>query len=403
MWLFSQIPQIILNYRQQQVSLSMSFILMVTLSDFINLAYQFVINDSIYSVLLIYSSILNLVILSQYFFYCKYPKKPATPQVEPPTLVNRILGSAFMANTALSMTINYTQHEAVDTNIDLSLRRILLLSGSILYVLLRIPQIHKNYKRKSTSGLSVYMILLTLFGNIFNIISIISDSHLFKIYPDDTYLIGSLGTIFMDLFILYQFWIYKKGVRVTRQENGFSRIDEHPQWYVKNQPLVLYQQEFQELSPPKQKQEQQQPQAYGFTNSTGSIINPPRGRKLVKSVGEHTLLLSESLNQFTTPPPQHYIMSSSLRYQPPLNGSVNPIPKSIPKSLASSSIGSPTSFIPSIIGNISSVNKKLLDGSKIPFLPIDFLADDFHNRSSSLKETNSSSTPQDAYYGSVDV
>lgn len=84
---------------------------MVTISDFINLAYQVVVKDNVYSILLIYSSILNLVIISQYFYYTKYPPKPTTPQIEPPTLVNRILGSAFMANTVLSMTINYDQNK----------------------------------------------------------------------------------------------------------------------------------------------------------------------------------------------------------------------------------------------------------------------------------------------------
>ncbi|RCK67473.1 hypothetical protein Cantr_02328 [Candida viswanathii] len=118
-----------------------------------------------------------------------------------------------------------------------------------------------------------------------------------------------------------------------------------------------------------------------------------------------TLLLSDSLTQFTTPPPpQHYIVSSSVRYQLTSTGSSSHVPKAIPKSLTSSSVGSATSFIPSIIGNISSVNKKLLDGSKVPFLPIDFLADEFYNKSPSVKESNGSSATHNAgYYGSVDI
>ena len=396
MWLFAQIPQIILNYHQKQVSLSIPFLFMVTISDFINLAYQVVVKDNVYSILLIYSSILNLVIISQYFYYTKYPPKPNTPQIEPPTLVNRILGSAFMANTVLSMTINYDQkQEVIHPNLQFTLRETLSLSSSTLYILLRIPQIHKNYKRKSASGLSIYMILLVLFGNIFNVISIFSDPYLFKIYSHDTYLIGSIGTIIMDLFLVCQFWIYRKVNRVDNHVSEFINIDEHPQWYVKNQPLVLYQQEFQQQSPQRQDYISK-----GYDNSL--VPNQPRGRKLVKSPGELTMLLSESVNQFTTPPPQHYIVSSSLRYQLASSGSVNPVPKTIPKSLTSSSVGSATSFIPSIIGNISSVNKKLLDGSKVPFLPIDFLADDFYT-SPSMKESNASSASHAAYYGSVDV
>ena len=147
MWLFAQIPQIILNYHQKQVSLSIPFLFMVTISDFINLAYQVVVKDNVYSILLIYSSILNLVIISQYFYYTKYPPKPTTPQIEPPTLVNRILGSAFMANTVLSMTINYDQkQEVIHPNLQFTLRETLSLSSSTLYIFLRIPQIHKTTK-----------------------------------------------------------------------------------------------------------------------------------------------------------------------------------------------------------------------------------------------------------------
>ncbi|RCK66879.1 Lysosomal amino acid transporter 1 [Candida viswanathii] len=204
MWLFAQIPQIILNYRHHKVTLSVPFLLMVTISDLVNLGYQAVVKDHTYLILLLYSSILNVVIIAQYVYYAKYPKKPPTPQVEPPTLVNRILGSAFMVSPALCMTLNYQKEN--DTRMRFTLRESLSLSSSILYILLRVPQIQKNYRRKSTSGLSLYMILLMFFGNIFNLVSIASDPHLFKIYSHDTYLIGSLGTIVMDFVILCQFW-----------------------------------------------------------------------------------------------------------------------------------------------------------------------------------------------------
>ena len=121
----------------------------------------------------------------------------------------------------------------------------------------------------------------------------------------------------------------------------------------------------------------------------------------------------------TPPPPQHYIVSSSARYQlfHRFNLHQNPQLKIIPQSLTSSSVGSATSLIPSIIGNISSVNKKLMDGSKIPFLPIDFLTDDYYN-SNNNKNKNSHSHSHSSregtngsvvigstnmYYGSIDT
>ena len=103
----------------------------------------------------------------------------------------------------------------------------------------------------------------------------------------------------------------------------------------------------------------------------------------MKSPGEQTLLLDESLvpsstaiavSMATPPPPQHYIVSSSARYQlfHRFNLHQNPQLKIIPQSLTSSSVGSATSLIPSIIGNISSVNKNQWMAQKFHFCPLIF-------------------------------
>ena len=73
-WLFTQIPQIILNHKRRDVSLSISFVGLTFLADIINLTYQILIKDSPYSILLVYMIILDLIIISQYFYYSRYFK-----------------------------------------------------------------------------------------------------------------------------------------------------------------------------------------------------------------------------------------------------------------------------------------------------------------------------------------
>lgn len=430
-WLFTQIPQIILNYKRRDVSLSISFVGLTFLADIINLTYQILIKDSAYCILLVYMIILDLIIISQYYYYSRYFKKSvSSPPQQQPTLVNRILGAAFVTDLALAMNIKVQQQQQQQTfPLYIDWVQVLPILCCFLYIILRIPQIRRNYVRKSTTGLSLYMVLFTVLGTIFNLLSIVTDTNLYKVLSIKIFLIGSFVIVIMDGVLLYQFWLYRKPI--SPYENDIVDIDEQPQWYVKNQPLVFYQSFEQDR--PLQQQQQQQLASSSVPSTTSSphfsnLIHPiksnqSRGRKLVKSPGEQTLLLDESLiastavSMATPPPPQHYIVSSSSRSRYQLihrfnlqNQNQSTQPKIIPQSLTSSSVGSATSLIPSIIGNISSVNKKLMDGSKIPFLPIDFLTDDYYNGNknvnSSREGVNNGNVvvgSSNVYYGSIDT
>ena len=115
-WLFTQIPQIILNYKRRDVSLSISFVGLTFLADIINLTYQILIKDSAYCILLVYMIILDLIIISQYYYYSRYFKKSvSSPPQQQPTLVNRILGAAFVTDLALAMNIKVQQQQQQQT------------------------------------------------------------------------------------------------------------------------------------------------------------------------------------------------------------------------------------------------------------------------------------------------
>ncbi|EGG06099.1 uncharacterized protein MELLADRAFT_87486 [Melampsora larici-populina 98AG31] len=74
----------------------------------------------------------------------------------------------------------------------------------------RIPQIFKNRQTKC-KGLSLLFFLVGITGNTTYVASILllslNPSHL---WINLSWLVGSAGTILLDLIVLYQFWLYRK-------------------------------------------------------------------------------------------------------------------------------------------------------------------------------------------------
>ncbi|XP_026188326.1 lysosomal amino acid transporter 1 homolog isoform X2 [Mastacembelus armatus] len=88
--------------------------------------------------------------------------------------------------------------------------------SSVLYLCSRLPQIYTNFRRKSTEGVSYFLFALVILGNTTYGLSVLlknpdvgqgERSYLVHHLP---WLIGSLGTLFLDLIITVQFIIYRK-------------------------------------------------------------------------------------------------------------------------------------------------------------------------------------------------
>lgn len=86
--------------------------------------------------------------------------------------------------------------------------------GASFYVGARIPQLIKNYQRKSTDGLSPFLFATTLLGNVTYNVSILTS--LSFIHCDDKidfirraapFIFGSAGTIIFDLIYFYQYYV----------------------------------------------------------------------------------------------------------------------------------------------------------------------------------------------------
>ncbi|XP_035501646.1 lysosomal amino acid transporter 1 homolog [Scophthalmus maximus] len=88
--------------------------------------------------------------------------------------------------------------------------------SSVLYLCSRLPQMYTNFKRKSTEGVSYFLFALVILGNTTYGLSVLLKN------PDDgqgeksymihhlPWLVGSLGTLSLDLMISLQFFIYRK-------------------------------------------------------------------------------------------------------------------------------------------------------------------------------------------------
>ncbi|XP_037096247.1 lysosomal amino acid transporter 1 homolog [Syngnathus acus] len=88
--------------------------------------------------------------------------------------------------------------------------------SSVLYLFSRLPQIYTNFKRKSTKGVSFFLFALVILGNTTYGLSVLmknpdqgqgENSYVIHHLP---WLIGSLGTLVLDLFISVQFFSYRK-------------------------------------------------------------------------------------------------------------------------------------------------------------------------------------------------
>ncbi|VDK88074.1 unnamed protein product [Dibothriocephalus latus] len=78
--------------------------------------------------------------------------------------------------------------------------------GAAMYFASRVPQIMQNFKRKSTEGLSLYLFLLAIFGNIFYGLQIfiksVEPADLVRALP---WILGSLGILIFDFIVSYTY------------------------------------------------------------------------------------------------------------------------------------------------------------------------------------------------------
>jgi len=125
-----------------------------------------------------------------------------------------------------------------------------------LYLTSRLPQIWKNFVRKSVEGLSVFLFIFAFLGNFFYVLSILSSPYMrgplteasMFLSESMPYLLGSGGTLMFDVTIVTQFFIYRPHPRLSRsrtfsrevsapEEEGLMRADDMEEPYTPRRRL----------------------------------------------------------------------------------------------------------------------------------------------------------------------
>lgn len=354
-------------------------------------------------------------------FVAKSQAQPVNPEPKVPSWVRTVIDALGICTLSVSRFILNVHKEDIG--------RVLAWMCLVLYVSSRAPQILENYRKRSTKGISLYLFLFAMLGNSLYTICVVSD--LVLIYNDNGYMddwpfrdalmsqlpfiVGAAGTVLFDLVILWQCWFYAlpgdhHSLHSPRYHNHrghpHHRIsspntkshDDHfrtPDWYVGNHQFS---------SPEINK---------GLRNNMHQRPLSPASETASLLHMNHLALYSNMLA--SSPVPHHYIVSSSDSshvvghtgeniFTHTLHSISNSfsrrhpavaVPTAVPSSTSSSlkfsgNSALSTSMIPLIIGVSSSVSKKMKDLAKVPFLPIDFLYDDFHSHQNSKPDLQSS-------------
>ncbi|KAF8004016.1 hypothetical protein HF325_001464 [Metschnikowia pulcherrima] len=264
------------------------------------------------------------------------------------------------------------------------------------YISSRAPQIWKNYRAKLTSGMTPFLFLFAMTGNILYTVSIASDLYLLSKYDEYLgdadfhavlsgqmpFLIGSSGTVLFDAVLLFQFWLYIKPQQhaTTAKPPSFQILSSLPKEIMKDDALHFTKPDW-------------------YTNNLHTAIGQGYSYEEFQQMQQrhenemHKKNILESLFRMSG----RCSLTPTLSHRKGLSGTFNAFARSVANSpilrspSMSSAIGSAqnasapgTALLPSIIGTYSSISKKMAHDLKMPFSPIDFLHDDFLHRSGSL-------------------
>lgn len=83
--------------------------------------------------------------------------------------------------------------------------------SAFLYLTARIPQMLQNYRKKSCEGLSLLFFIFSTMGNLtYSLQILFYRSDWDYVLLNMSWILGSLGTIFEDAIIFFQFYLYSK-------------------------------------------------------------------------------------------------------------------------------------------------------------------------------------------------
>ncbi|KAI9314794.1 PQ loop repeat-domain-containing protein, partial [Dichotomocladium elegans] len=267
-WLNAQLPQVIENYRIGSAeSLSFNF-LSIWLAgkcphhhhppcDLANLIGCILTNQLPFQrYLSTYFVCIDICLLCQWIYYNRYTKKwksasslsnyknkktpdPLSrvfqhPSVRTPLLIEGQAVKKTLEDELASYSASSSPSKCDETIVAALLDNTLIIGRvfawicTSLYLMSRLPQIYKNYRRKSIDGLSPTLFLCAACGNLTYASSILlnpssSRQSLIEAIP---YLIGSLGTLSFDFTIFCQFlWYWRRKQQHHHHRSAPQQLD----------------------------------------------------------------------------------------------------------------------------------------------------------------------------------
>lgn len=247
----AQIPQVLETYVDKTVEgLSPLFLLAWLMGDITTLVGAVLTQQLSFQIILaLYFLANDLFICGQYYYYgIVHGNKLATPGHEKKSSDERMAivrsrGSEASINAGLQrrtwlagllcwfsgangLPLGLSAQDAVSSPETSHLGVTLSWIGALCYVGARIPQLFKNYNRKSTDGLSPFLFINTLIANITYTVSIFTSCEYLSC-PDRLgfavsempFIVGSTGTIVFDLVYFYQHYVlYAADMRLRELE-----------------------------------------------------------------------------------------------------------------------------------------------------------------------------------------
>ena len=189
-WIFAQMPQLYKNFKNKQY-INIKFILIWLMGDICNLLGSKLTNQKPFQVYLAtYFVMIDTLLLSQCVYYRSFEEQLNIGSLASPSALSPLLlaspAHAFQGKESLGNLISWI--------------------CCILYLTSRIPQLFSNFQRKSVQSLSMEMFACALLGN-----ATYSISLLLSWNPNCVpFLLGSLGTIGLDIFVFVQYFMYRE-------------------------------------------------------------------------------------------------------------------------------------------------------------------------------------------------
>ncbi|KAI8390316.1 PQ loop repeat-domain-containing protein [Blakeslea trispora] len=237
-WLNAQLPQMLENYRLQSADGLSLYLLYFWLAGDLGNMFSCVLNHQLpfQTYLAMYFVSTDLILLFQYFYYQHKPEQQKSDEEACLLIIHPIEQIKTMEDTisddhgygtlsqnkptslmaillfGLNFHLSSNLSPENDSGHAIPLGMMLAWMCSSFYLISRIPQIYKNYKRHSTQGLSLALFSFAVSGNVTYALSILAhpghtQASLRQALP---YLTGSLGTLFLDAIIFGQYLYYQK-------------------------------------------------------------------------------------------------------------------------------------------------------------------------------------------------